>query len=146
MADRKSRLAALKQKRDGAKRKRGGEEEDNEAPEPKITFRNYQPRDDDLKDQQLEPTLAVVVATDKDAAKEEKTAELEAAESATVNIAPRKPNWDLKRDLETKMALLNKRTRRAVRALIRKRLEAEASGSDSDSSSSGSSSSSDSGE
>ena len=39
--------------------------------------------------------------------------------SATVNIAPRKPNWDLKRDLETKMALLNKRTRRAVRALIR---------------------------
>ena len=49
-------------------------------PEPKITFRNYQPRDDDLKDQQLEPTLAVVVATDKDAAKEEKTAELEAAE------------------------------------------------------------------
>ena len=136
MADRKSRLAALKQKRDGAKRKRGGEEEDNEAyvfrhsqkirmphaaqapppvsheatpspatsahssarphvhtpsprlclssapprPEPKITFRNYQPRDDDLKDQQLEPTLAVVVATDKDAAKEEKTAELEAAE------------------------------------------------------------------
>lgn len=41
------------------------------------------------------------------------------AQSATVNIAPRKPNWDLKRDLETKMALLNKRTRRAVRALIR---------------------------
>ena len=49
-------------------------------PEQKVTFRNYQPRDGDLKEQQLETTIELVETEDKDAAKEEKAAELEAAE------------------------------------------------------------------
>ena len=40
-------------------------------------------------------------------------------QAGTINIAPKKPNWDLKRDLEGKLTVLNKRTRRALRTLIR---------------------------
>ena len=42
-----------------------------------------------------------------------------------LNIAPRKPNWDLKRDLSAKMEKLNKRTKYAIVELIKQRIEAE---------------------
>ena len=31
-----------------------------------------------------------------------------------MNLAPKKPNWDLKRDVEKKLAKLEKRTKKAV--------------------------------
>lgn len=39
-----------------------------------------------------------------------------------VNLAPRKPDWDLKRDVAKKLAKLDKRTQRAIAILIRERL------------------------
>jgi coiled-coil domain-containing protein 12 len=39
-----------------------------------------------------------------------------------VNLAPRKPDWDLKRDVAKKLAKLEKRTQRAIAVLIRERL------------------------
>jgi coiled-coil domain-containing protein 12 len=36
----------------------------------------------------------------------------------TVTIAPRKPNWDLKRDVEKKLGRLERATQRAVGELI----------------------------
>lgn len=41
------------------------------------------------------------------------------------NLAPKKPNWDLKRDLEKKMDRLEKSTIIAIAQLIRLRLKAE---------------------
>ena len=35
------------------------------------------------------------------------------------NIAPKRPNWDLKRELERKMAKLERRTQEAIHTLIR---------------------------
>ena len=59
MADRKSRLAALKQKRDGAKRKRGGEEEDNEAYVIRHSQNEYaSPPESLTRPQHLPPTSA----------------------------------------------------------------------------------------
>merc|ERR1740117_603937 len=51
--------------------------------------------------------------------------QLEAAEDqdAVLAIAPRKPNWDLKRDVERKMQVLQARTDRAVVQLIRRRIQ-----------------------
>ncbi len=40
-------------------------------------------------------------------------------------LAPKKPNWDLKRDLEKKLNRLDKMTQIAVADLIRKRLQEE---------------------
>ena len=58
-------------------------------------------------------------------------AELEAEEKESggadvLNIAPKKPNWDLKRDIEKSLAILNRRTQRAIVELIRERLAREA--------------------
>jgi hypothetical protein len=36
-----------------------------------------------------------------------------------MNIAPKRANWDLKRDMDKKMARLERRTQEAIHALIR---------------------------
>ncbi|KAI9796531.1 MAG: hypothetical protein M1833_006095 [Piccolia ochrophora] len=38
-------------------------------------------------------------------------------------LQPKKPNWDLKRDLERKMELLNVRTENAIARLVRQRIQ-----------------------
>ncbi|KAL2832011.1 cwf18 pre-mRNA splicing factor-domain-containing protein [Aspergillus cavernicola] len=38
-------------------------------------------------------------------------------------LQPKKPNWDLKRDLDEKMKILNVRTQNAVAKLVRQRIE-----------------------
>jgi coiled-coil domain-containing protein 12 len=38
-------------------------------------------------------------------------------------LRPKKPNWDLKRDLEEKMKILNVRTQNAIARLVRERIE-----------------------
>lgn len=40
-------------------------------------------------------------------------------------LAPRKPDWDLKRDIEKRMAKLERRTQRSIAELIRERLKGE---------------------
>lgn len=40
-------------------------------------------------------------------------------------LQPKKPNWDLKRDLEAKMEPLNVRTENAIARLVRERVEAQ---------------------
>lgn len=39
------------------------------------------------------------------------------------NLAPRKPDWDLKRDVSKKLDILERRTQRAIAELIRDRLQ-----------------------
>ena len=43
-----------------------------------------------------------------------------------LNVVPRDPNWDLKRDLEPRAEVLRKRTQRAIVEILRERLKAEA--------------------
>ncbi|VDI37422.1 coiled-coil domain-containing protein 12 [Mytilus galloprovincialis] len=40
-----------------------------------------------------------------------------------MNLAPRKPDWDLKRDIAKKLEKLERRTQRAIAELIRDRLQ-----------------------
>ncbi len=40
-------------------------------------------------------------------------------------MAPRKPDWDLKRDIAPKLAKLERRTQKAIAELIRERLQEE---------------------
>ena len=42
-----------------------------------------------------------------------------------LSLAPRKPDWDLKRDVEKKLKRLEKRTARAIAELTRERLLTE---------------------
>ncbi|XP_073823211.1 coiled-coil domain-containing protein 12-like [Musca autumnalis] len=46
------------------------------------------------------------------------------------NLAPRKPDWDLKRDVAKKLERLDRRTQKAIAELIRERLKSNQDGQD----------------
>lgn len=96
---------------------------DGESALPKPIFRSYKPTDETLKENQL-PTVGPAEV------KERVTEQLEASkpqplvdEVDLVNLAPRKPDWDLKRDVSKKLEKLERRTQRAIAELIRERLQ-----------------------
>lgn len=45
----------------------------------------------------------------------------------SITIAPRKPNWDLKRDVAAKLDILNKQTERALAEMVRQKIAASGS-------------------
>ncbi|XP_028673206.1 coiled-coil domain-containing protein 12 [Erpetoichthys calabaricus] len=127
---RKERLRAIRSKQINNKSPDDEEPENkrplDEAEEMKhreLRLRNYTPEDEVLKERQVPKAKPVSV--------EEKVKDqLEAAEPAPVieevdlvNLAPRKPDWDLKRDVAKKLERLEKRTQRAIAELIRERLK-----------------------
>jgi coiled-coil domain-containing protein 12 len=119
-----------------------------------ISFRNYAPTDKSLEQQdgpekdhnpppskkrprddenENEKSTFVPPASSKtmlqDALREarrESTIAAVAETSSVANIAPKKINWDLKRDIQPKLAKLEKRTQRAIVDMLKKRLEMEA--------------------
>ncbi|KAF3421528.1 hypothetical protein E2986_08438 [Frieseomelitta varia] len=86
-------------------------------------FRSYKPQDENLKDKVLEDAKPGNV-------EEEVQDQLSAANTKVVieeldisNLAPRKPDWDLKRDVAKKLEKLERRTQKAIAELIRERLK-----------------------
>lgn len=125
---RKARLLALR------KRKMGQSVEGAEGtPEPLVGGRNYDPISKTLKKrtpgEEIEDTVEknvkglaqMIIAEDE----EKRQQELD-----IFNIAPKRPNWDLKRDMDKKLAKLERRTQEAVHSLIRQRLAAQKGQSD----------------
>ncbi|XP_014272195.1 coiled-coil domain-containing protein 12 [Halyomorpha halys] len=117
---RKERLKELKTKQWSTDKK------NKDAPTvPRPVFRNYTPNDEKLKETILEPAKPGNV-------EEEIKDQLEAANTRVIiedlditSLAPRKPDWDLKRDAAKKLERLEKRTQRAIAELIRERLKSE---------------------
>lgn len=137
--DRKARLAKLK----NLKRKQPGDEivapESEHAATPPqeidvtkhLSGRNYDPetRGPKLGFEQP-PTLDLEKATlEEQAAEVEAEVRQQAAEEALddkgidlFKLQPKKPNWDLKRELDKKMEILNVRTDNAIAKLVRDRI------------------------
>ena len=76
------------------------------------------------------PTSGQITLEERAASIASKTAERakkdeEAAENGIdlFKLQPKKPNWDLKRDLDEKMKILNVRTQNAIARLVRERIE-----------------------
>ena len=120
------------------------EEEETTTGAPVLRFRNYAPTNKKIEAASvavpaaLAPDAAIpdaVAVPDKgdllatvgagatfapsSSAKQQRTAEEDAALLAAV--APKKPAWDLKRDIAPKLAKLERRTRRAVVELVREK-------------------------
>ncbi|XP_069716162.1 coiled-coil domain-containing protein 12 [Phaenicophaeus curvirostris] len=129
---RRERLRALRQRtlqnKDGGDRENKQFREDDEEEPVKhkeLKLRNYDPEDEELKKRKVPQA--------KPAAVEDKVKEqLEAAKPEPIidevdlaNLAPRKPDWDLKRDVAKKLEKLEKRTQRAIAELIRERLKGQ---------------------
>ncbi|RLV89248.1 hypothetical protein DV515_00014988, partial [Chloebia gouldiae] len=95
------------------------DEEEEQVKHREIKLRNYDPEDEELKKRRLPPAKPASV---EETVKEQ----LEAAKPEPIidevdlaNLAPRKPDWDLKRDVSKKLEKLEKRTQRAIAELIR---------------------------
>ncbi|CAG8451280.1 11736_t:CDS:2 [Rhizophagus irregularis] len=111
---RKERLEALrKRKLDSDTNKNDAEEDSNNIENPILKFRNYTPINEDIKS-----ISTVNIATPKDITDTLENTDL-------FNLAPKKPNWDLKRDVEKKLAKLEKKTQSSIAELIRIRLQSE---------------------
>nr|AAW26108.1 SJCHGC05178 protein [Schistosoma japonicum] len=94
----------------------------NDGELPKPIFRNYKPQSEELKDGELPAGKPIDL-------NKHIIAQLEAADAPVIvdevnltSLAPRKPDWDLKRGVEKKLRKLERRTQRAIAELIRERL------------------------
>ncbi|KAF7997563.1 hypothetical protein HCN44_006134 [Aphidius gifuensis] len=116
---RKERLAALKQKTQESNQ--NNQQQNDTLPKPK--FRSYKPQDESLKENILDEAkpgdIISEVQEQLDASKTKFTVE----ELEIGNLAPRKPDWDLKRNVAKKLEKLERRTQKSIAELIRKRLE-----------------------
>lgn len=91
----------------------------------KLRFRNYRPKDTDdvmkvskLVDKAVPSNIDDAIAEILELAKRNSS-------DPILNIAPKKPNWDLKRDVAEKMAQLQKSTKRALNAMIVEKIRLE---------------------
>uniref|UniRef100_A0A8B9S8T2 Coiled-coil domain containing 12 n=1 Tax=Apteryx owenii TaxID=8824 RepID=A0A8B9S8T2_APTOW len=117
-----------KENKDGGEREKRQfrEDEEEEAVRHKeLKLRNYEPEDEELKKRKV-PQAKPASVEDKvkdqlEAAKPEPIID----EVDLANLAPRKPDWDLKRDVAKKLEKLEKRTQRAIAELIRERLKGQ---------------------
>ncbi|KAM7174611.1 coiled-coil domain-containing protein 12 isoform 1-T2 [Macrochelys suwanniensis] len=123
----RSRTAAHKNKDNGEPENKQFREDDEEdaTKHKELKLRNYVPEDEDLKKRKV-PQAKPASVEDKvkdqlEAAKPEPIIE----EVDLANLAPRKPDWDLKRDVAKKLEKLEKRTQRAIAELIRERLRGQ---------------------
>ncbi|EDQ88874.1 uncharacterized protein MONBRDRAFT_26027 [Monosiga brevicollis MX1] len=104
-------------------------QESESSSEPQLKFRNYRPQTE-IEGEQIELANddnvenAVVQVLEEKANDDvlQQVTKGQAIEDV-LSLAPRKVDWDLKRDLEPKMAKLEKRTKRAIAELIRERLQ-----------------------
>ncbi|KAH8549570.1 mRNA splicing factor [Umbelopsis sp. PMI_123] len=123
---RKLRLQALR------KRKLQSEAKDQtNGDKPELSFRNYQPTDENLKKNTNIATPDDINNTveqeTRNITKEalEEAERLQKEEIDLFSLAPKRANWDLKRDVEKKLESLDKLTQRAIAEIIRERLKSE---------------------
>lgn len=95
-----------------------GRNYDVETRGPKLGFENLPTEDKDtLEDRASILAIAAREQEEKDK-KEDKPLDL-------FTLQPKKPNWDLKRDLARKLEVLDQRTDNAIRRLVRERIEGQ---------------------
>jgi coiled-coil domain-containing protein 12 len=96
---------------------------------PKPIFRNYTPKDESLKPGILpKPKLIEIEDEIKDRLESGKPQPLIEKEIDLTTLAPQKIDWDLKRDVDKRLRILEKRTQRAIVELIRDRLKQQKDG------------------
>ncbi|KAH8278454.1 hypothetical protein KR018_003586, partial [Drosophila ironensis] len=116
---RKERLQKL---REQAQNKTGEASVPNEKL-PKPVFRSYKPQNEITDGEVLvqEPTGNIESSVQGQLNLLEQPMVIE--EIDITNLAPRKPDWDLKRDASKKLERLERRTQKAIAELIRERLK-----------------------
>lgn len=103
-----------------------------DADAPTLRFRSYEPETQDLQQFVAEaPQVGPMANTTQDTVeKRVDQIQAEALEASSrkinldlENLVPKKPNWDLKRGIEAKLELLDKKTDAVIADLIRQRIK-----------------------
>ncbi|XP_062121657.1 coiled-coil domain-containing protein 12 [Drosophila sulfurigaster albostrigata] len=117
---RKERLQKLREQA-LAKNSGAADTADNKLPKP--VFRSYKPQNENTTGEILpqEPTGNIETAVQSQLNLLEQPMVID--EIDITNLAPRKPDWDLKRDVSKKLERLERRTQKAIAELIRERLK-----------------------
>ncbi|CAE6339033.1 Coiled-coil domain-containing protein 12 OS=Mus musculus GN=Ccdc12 PE=1 SV=2 [Rhizoctonia solani AG-1 IB] len=117
---RKARLLALRRKKLGDNAEVPGlpqiKQRNFDADARKVIKKKDAAEEDDTVEKQIAGLADLIIADD-----EQKRGE----ELDLTNIAPKRPNWDLKRDLDKKLVKLERQTQRAIHTLIRQRLSGQ---------------------
>ncbi|URD99620.1 lysine ketoglutarate reductase trans-splicing related 1 [Musa troglodytarum] len=117
---RRERIKALKMAKelldmpDEAVAKHDSKTEDSEDEMPSMKFRNYLPHDKQLQEGKVAPATLPKFEDPVAAA----PLPPEKIEDPFLNIAPKKPNWDLRRDVQKKLDKLERRTQKALYKLM----------------------------
>lgn len=85
-------------------------------------------RFEDIEETEPAETELEKMITEYKVAMEEADAKFEDPSSDLENIAPKKVNWDLKMQLEPKLATLRKQTQRALMEIVRDKVSANGTG------------------
>ena len=93
-------------------------------PEPVLRFRNHQPVSESLQEVVVQVEKPIVPSVEEQVEPAE-IVHNDATQEPLLNLAPKRPNWDLKRDLEPQMKKLRGMTDRAILRAIAARVEAE---------------------
>ncbi|EIN07197.1 mRNA splicing factor [Punctularia strigosozonata HHB-11173 SS5] len=128
LENRKARLEALRARK-------AGQGNENGELATLVSHRNYDPATRTLRkhgrngDTDIDDTVEKNVQglAEKIVAEDE---ERRAQDLDLFNIAPKRANWDLKREMEKKLAKLERKTQEAIHTLIRQRLAAQKGQSD----------------
>ncbi|KAL5284751.1 hypothetical protein ACFFRR_006830 [Megaselia abdita] len=115
------RKERLQKMRNLATGKTDGKKADENLPKP--IFRSYRPKDESLMENSLEQKTAGDIEKKVEEQLELAKTPLTIEDIDISNLAPRKPDWDLKRDLSKKLEILERRTQKAIAELIRERLK-----------------------
>ncbi|KHJ46962.1 hypothetical protein D918_02502 [Trichuris suis] len=92
-----------------------------------LKFRNYKPLDSELARFSVDLSPALDIADELREVLEEAKKFQEVEEIDLASLAPKKVDWDLKRDAQKKLDKLERRTQKAIIELIRQRLQAGSS-------------------
>ena len=92
---------------------------------PKLRLRNYKPHDSEFKKAERITEKPVKIASQIKDQLIEDDDDVKQDEIGIETLQPRKPDWDLKRDLNPKMKKLNKRTHKVLTEMLKDRLAAE---------------------
>ncbi|CAL0321078.1 unnamed protein product [Lupinus luteus] len=121
VASRRERLLALRTAQQLSTASQPQQDHDDEEDDDKqqqnlnMKFRNYVPHDKHLQEGKLAPA---VLPKFEDPAADAPPPPEEPNEDPFLNIAPKKPNWDLRRDVQKKLDKLERRTQKALYQLM----------------------------
>merc|ERR1712232_496486 len=88
--------------------------------EPVIKFRNYYPIDPKLRELKIPEAQTPALVEEITLKLKQLTTQ---GQDDLLNLAPKKPTWDLKRDLQNKLDVIENRTQRAIVEILREKVE-----------------------